>query len=160
MARLALPHLAIFLLCAVGKAQKDNGNQCDCFKTNGSTEAYFSYHRFFDYRNVPSALTSQPAVITQVSDPKNDIASSAFFSDTSWTNDWDTQTWDNSDVLNDSSSDASVLMIYSKNNVYIGKSPHPNPRPRKLTKTFTSHRIQHRFITNLQNLPHNAHNTH
>ncbi|KAH8600076.1 concanavalin A-like lectin/glucanase domain-containing protein [Bisporella sp. PMI_857] len=127
MTRLGLLQLGIFLLCAVGKAQKDNGKKCDCFKTNGSTEAYFSYHRFFDYRNVPLELTSQPAIITQASDSNNYVASSAFFSDSSWTSDWDTQTWNNSDFLNDSSTDASVLMIYSKNNVYIEPSTDSSP---------------------------------
>lgn len=115
--------LLSLLLTTVTGAQKDNGNQCDCFQTNGTTAAYFQNHRFFDYRNIPSELTStsQPAIISQVSDPKNKIASSSFFSAKSWTDDWDTQTWNNADVLNDSTSNANVLMAYSQSNVYIGK---------------------------------------
>lgn len=112
--------LVIFSFHPLGKAQKDNGNECDCFKTNGSSGSYFKYHRFFDYRNVPSALISQPAVVTQISEDKNDVVTSPFFSDSSWTNDWNIQTWDNSDSVNDSGSDAHTLMRYSKNNVYIG----------------------------------------
>lgn len=122
MHRLVLTCLAIFSFLPFAKAQKDNGDQCDCFKTNGSSASYFKYHRFFDYRNVPSALTSQPAVVTQSSEDKNDVVTSSFFSDSLWTNDWDVQTWDNSESVSDSGSDAHALMRYSKNNVYIGDS--------------------------------------
>lgn len=120
MHSIVLVRLVIFSFYPLIKAQKDNGNQCDCFKTNGSSGSYFKYHRFFDYRNVPSALISQPAVVTQASEDKNDVVTSAFFSESSWTNDWNTQTWDNSDSMSDSGSDAHTLMRYSKNNVYIG----------------------------------------
>jgi hypothetical protein len=111
---------SILSLSTLGAAQKDNGGECDCFKTNGSTEAYFTYHRFFDYRNVPSALTSHPKVLTDASDTSNARNSSAFFSQPSWTSTWAAQNWDNSDSLNTSNSDAAILMINSPNNVYIG----------------------------------------
>jgi hypothetical protein len=110
------------LLSAVVTAQKDNGAECDCFKTNGSTEAYFSYHRFFDYRNVPYSLTSNPNVLTDSSETSNAKNTSDFFSNSSWTADWAAQNWDNSESLNTSGSDATVLMINSPNNVYIGMS--------------------------------------
>jgi hypothetical protein len=120
---------SILLLCTVGTAQKDNGANCDCFKTNGSTEAYFSYHRFFDYRNVPLSLTSNPKVLTSASDSSNAPNTSAFFSSTSWTAAWAAQNWDNSDTLNTPNSDAAVLMINSPNNVYIGMSS-PSAAPK------------------------------
>ncbi len=108
------------LLSSFCAAQKDNGQECDCFLTNGSSAAYFSYHRFFDYRNIPSSLTSAPPVITDEIDTKNAEATSPYFTDSSWTKDWAAQTWDNSDQLNTSDSDATILMINSQNNVYIG----------------------------------------
>jgi hypothetical protein len=120
MAGQALALFSILLLCTLGRAQKDNGGSCDCFKTNGSTGAYFSYHRFFDYRNVPYSLTSNPKVLTSASDSSNAPNTSAFFSRTSWTADWAAATWDNSDSINKPNSDATVFMINSPNNVYIG----------------------------------------
>jgi hypothetical protein len=127
MARQTLVLARILLLSAVCAAQKDNGAECDCFKTNGSTEAYFSYHRFFDYRNVPYSLTSTPKVLTNPSDTSGAGNSSAFFSNSSWTADWTAQNWDNSDSLNISGSDATILMINSPNNVYIGMTPSTFP---------------------------------
>jgi hypothetical protein len=112
--------LGILLLCTVGEAQKDNGAKCDCFKTNDSTGAYFSYHRFFDYRNVPLSLTSNPKVLTSASDSSNAPNTSAFFSSPSWTADWSAATWDNSDSINTPDSDATIFMVNSPNNVYIG----------------------------------------
>jgi len=120
MARQSLVLAGILLLSTTGRAQQDNGPECDCFKTNGSTEAYFSYHHFFDYRNVPSSLTSNPKVITDPRDTSDAKNTSAFFSNSSWIADWAIQNWDNSDSLNTSDSDATVLMINSPNNVYIG----------------------------------------
>jgi hypothetical protein len=119
---------ALLLLSAVGTAQKDNGAECGCFKTNGSTEAYFSYHRFFDYRNVPYSLTSNPNVLTDPSETSNAKNTSAFFSNSLWTADWAAQNWDNSESLNTSDSDATVLMINSPNNVYIGISSSTSPQ--------------------------------
>jgi hypothetical protein len=122
MARQTLVLASTLLLSAVGTAQKDNGGECDCFKTNGSTEAYFSFHRFFDYRNVPFSLTSDPKVLTDPTETSDANNSSDFFSNPSWTADWATQNWDNSDTLNTSNSDATILMINSPNNVYISMS--------------------------------------
>jgi hypothetical protein len=118
------PKLAGFLaICTLAVAQKDNGKECDCFRTNGSTEAYFSYHQFFDYRNVSPKLTANPDVLTNATETQDAGNSSSFFSDASFTADWTIPNWDNSDSLNTAGSDASVLMINSPNNVYIGKFP-------------------------------------
>lgn len=122
-ARLAILLLVnILFLTTSATAQKDNGAKCDCFQTNGSTSSYFLYHRFFDFRNIPSKLTALPDVITDITDVDNKLPSSDFFAASSWTDDWDTQSWDNEAVLDDSTSDANVLMSYSKNNVYIRRS--------------------------------------
>jgi hypothetical protein len=134
MARQTSVLASIFLLSTLGTAQKDNGGECDCFKTNGSTEAYFSYHRFFDYRNVPFSLTSNPEILTSSSDTSNAQNSSAFFSQPSWTADWAAQNWDNSDTLNTPDSDATILMINSPNNVYIGMSSPSSPPKRRQQK--------------------------
>jgi beta-glucanase (GH16 family) len=120
MVRQSIAFASILLLCTASTAQKDVN--CDCFETNGSTAAYFSNHRFFDFRNVPLSLTSDPKVLTNASDTSNAGNTSDFFSSTSWTATWAAQNWDNSDTLGTSGSDATILMINSPNNVYIGIS--------------------------------------
>ncbi len=101
-------------------AQTDNGNECSCFRTNGSSEGYFTYHRFFDYRNVAGASAIPPTVISNASDATNALATSDFFINNAWMNDWTIQNWNNSDSFE--STDASILMVNSPNNVYIGPS--------------------------------------
>jgi hypothetical protein len=99
-------------------AQTDNGNECSCFKTNGSSAAYFTYHRFHDFRNINSSLTANPDVLTDASSTTNADVTSEYFEAAPWTSDWDIQSWNNSDVMGDNS--ATVLMINSANNIYIG----------------------------------------
>lgn len=108
-------------LCNSVVAQKDNAKHCDCFRTEGVSPAYFTNHRFFDYRNIPSQFVSHPAVTTDIDNDQDGPSSSDFFTSTSWKQDWEVQTWNNADALKDSTSDANVLMGYSRNNVYIGK---------------------------------------
>jgi hypothetical protein len=120
---MALPSsiLAGLLLFSLTSAQTDNGNECSCFRTNGSSAGYFTYHRFFDYRNVAGASATPPAVISNENNATEAFATSDFFLNDAWTNDWTIQNWNNSDGM--SSTDATVLMINSPNNVYIGTSP-------------------------------------
>lgn len=124
---MALPSsiLAGLLLFALTSAQTDNGNECSCFRTNGSSAGYFAYHRFFDYRNVPGASANPPAVISNEVNATDALATSDFFLNDAWTNDWTIQNWNNSDSM--SSTDATELMINSPNNVYIGTFPPSNP---------------------------------
>lgn len=111
--------ITILFLSPSITAQKDNSARCDCFQTNGPTSSYFRFHKFFDFRNIPSRFQALPDVITDLTDADNKLPSSDFFAASSWTDEWDTQSWDNEEVLNDSTSNANVLMSYSKNNVYI-----------------------------------------
>lgn len=116
-----------FVLFTVVIARDANGGKCDCFQTNGSTGTYFAHHRFFDYRNIPSSLTSNPPVLHGTSETKHANDTSAFFTGESWTAYWATQNWDNSESINTTGSDATVLMVNSPNNVYIGMSSSKNP---------------------------------
>jgi hypothetical protein len=120
---LALPTLlstSILLFSTLTAAQKDNGPQCDCFRTNGSSAAYFTFHRFHDFRNVNLSLTASPEVLTDAANTTNAKATSAFFLDKAWTNDWEIQNWNNTDGGLATVNNASVLMINSLNNIYIG----------------------------------------
>jgi hypothetical protein len=123
-----LAGLFLFSLPRIASAQTDNGNECSCFRTNGSSAGYFTYHRFFDYRNVAGASASPPAPISSEINATDALATSNFFLTEAWTNDWTIQNWNNSDSM--SSTDATILMINSPNNVYIGTRsfadlPHP-----------------------------------
>lgn len=114
-------------------ARKDNGNNCDCFRTTGATVAYFTNHQFHDYRNVPQQYVSQPPVTVDIADDRDGPISSDFFTSSAWSQDWEVQTWNNADSLNDSASDATTLMGYSRNNVYIGMICHRSSCLHRLT---------------------------
>ncbi|KUJ17797.1 concanavalin A-like lectin/glucanase [Mollisia scopiformis] len=106
-------------------AQTDNGNECSCFRTNGSSQGYFTYHRFHDYRDVATASTTPPTVISNSTNATNAFATSDFFLQDAWQNDWAIQNWNNSDSM--AASGAAVTMINSPNNVYIEKSTDNDP---------------------------------
>lgn len=118
-----LAGILLFSNLRLTSAQTDNGNECSCFRTNGSSAGYFTYHRFHDWRNVATASVSPPAVISNAINATEAFATSDFFLSDAWRGDWTTQNWNNSDSIR--SSDASLLMINSPNNVYIGNSPFP-----------------------------------
>jgi hypothetical protein len=113
--------LASALLFAVSVAQTDNGNECSCFRTNASSSGYFKYHRFFDYRNVPGIAFNPPSLLSNANATSSAGATSIFFANESFTNDWQMQSWNNSDktATGNIGSDATVLMINSPNNIYI-----------------------------------------
>jgi len=94
---MALPSsvLAGIFLFALTSAQKDNGNECSCFLTNGSSSGYFSYHRFHDFRNVAGASATPPTVISNENNATEAFATSDFFLSDAWQNDWQIQNWNN-----------------------------------------------------------------
>lgn len=112
--------LALSTLTDSTNVQIDNGNECSCFKTNGSSAAYFSYHRFHDFRNINSSQTSEPDVLTDANSTTNADVSSSYFDGDAWMADWEIQSWNNSVVIGDDN--ATVLIINSANNIYIGVS--------------------------------------
>ncbi|KAM3069036.1 hypothetical protein ACMFMG_004214 [Clarireedia jacksonii] len=100
-------------------AQRDNAEECTCFRTNGSSAGYFTSHRFHDFRNVEGA-GDVPELITDATNSSNALATSDFFLGDAWNNDWTIQKWTNADSM--ANSDATVLMVNSPNNVYIESS--------------------------------------
>jgi hypothetical protein len=118
MSSVALP---LFIFCALlvsfATAQTDNGNECSCFLTNDSTAAYFTYHRFWDFRNIAAPLSTEPDVLIDPTLTLNAGPTSSYFTNELWTQDWTLQAWNNSDSM--SADGATVLMINSLNNVYI-----------------------------------------
>ncbi|PBP16644.1 putative endo-1,3(4)-beta-glucanase [Diplocarpon rosae] len=118
---LALPasilvSLLLFSLPSLTAAETDNGDECSCFRTNGSSKGYFLNHQFHDYRNIAGA-SSAPALITNATIATNALATSSFFGQQAWTSEWAIQSWNNSDDI--ATSGASVLMVNTPNNVYI-----------------------------------------
>lgn len=107
---------SITLISTVG-AQKDNAPRCECFRTNGSTH-YFANHIFRDFRNIGGNSGDVPAIITDVDRSVAAQATSKYFLSDAWQDIWVTQSWNNSAVMEENS--ATVLMVNSPNNVYIG----------------------------------------
>ncbi|KAI1212954.1 glycoside hydrolase family 16 protein [Annulohypoxylon truncatum] len=95
-----------------------NGDQCNCYLTNGSSGHYFTTHKFFDFRDM-SDVAGVPALITDPDESAQAGVTSEYFSSSDWSDYWTLQSWNNSASLKSDDSDASVLMIHSLNNVYI-----------------------------------------
>jgi hypothetical protein len=116
----------LFVGLALAQVEKQNGEECSCFLTNGSSSSYFTNHRFYDFQNV-QINTTIPPLVTEYNNASNLQATSEFFIGDPWNNDWSTQTWNNSDTLTPetaASGGATVLMLNSANNIYIRSYNH------------------------------------
>lgn len=118
-----LSGLSFFLFTTLTTAQKDNANRCECFRTNGS-EHFYSNHIFRDFRNIGGNSGDVPAIITDAAASASALATSNYFLSDEWKDIWATQSWNNSEVMTQNS--ASILMVNSPNNVYIGMSSSPS----------------------------------
>jgi hypothetical protein len=116
-----VPGFALVLLTSLAIAQKDNGDECNCFRTNESSAGYFTNHQFHDFRNVDDALLTVPSIIKNATDNANAPATFDFSTGTTFAGEWTPVNWDNSDTLGTADSDATVFMVNSPNNVYIGR---------------------------------------
>lgn len=110
----------LFLFISNTTAQKDNGEECSCFRTNGTSAGYFTSHHFYDYRNVTGA-SAVPDVITDANATTYAPPTSDFLTGGEFAADWIIETWNNSDQIGAAGSDATTLMVNSANNVYIGR---------------------------------------
>lgn len=120
-----LPYLTI-------AAVKDNGKQCDCFRTTGPSAGYFTNHMFHDFRSL--SANEVPKILSSEKDTTEAPVTNSFFKSSAWTKNWYIQHWNNTDSMDRTS--ATLLMINSPNNVYIEKSP-TNPKQTWLTlRTF------------------------
>ncbi|RYP64427.1 hypothetical protein DL771_008759 [Monosporascus sp. 5C6A] len=93
-------------------------NQCQCYLTNGSNAQYFTKHKFFDFRSL-SQYAGVPEMIQDPWDSSHADATSDYFLSDEWTDNWGTQTWNNSEQLDSGANDASYLLVNSPNNIYI-----------------------------------------
>lgn len=105
-------------------------SKCNCYRTNTSTSHYFKNHKFFDFRSL-SQYARVPAPIDAAQGAADAPATSAYFLSPEWTNNWSIQSWNNSAHIGDGSdvtgSDATVLMVNSRNNIYIQHNDDPKP---------------------------------
>lgn len=124
--------VAIAFFTAVSEAAYPltTDNNCHCYMTNASTpinSAYFSYHQFFDFRNL-SQHVNVTTPIPSFDDNALSPPSSSYFLSQEWNSSWSIMSWNNTALLslNDSTlNDATVKMVNSPNNVYIERSTDP-----------------------------------
>ncbi|KAH7272884.1 hypothetical protein FSOLCH5_003174 [Fusarium solani] len=113
-------YLQLAVLSTVVHGTSTGDDECDCYLTNGTNSAYYSQHKFFDFRDL-GKYAGVPDVIKNASET-GDITSDYFESD-DWNDSWGIQDWSNRKSGGVSlSGDASVLMVNSPNNIYIEKN--------------------------------------
>jgi beta-glucanase (GH16 family) len=96
-------------------------SNCHCYKTNATTTNYFSHHQFFDFRSLQQ-YANVPKPIDNFDANAAAPPSSAFFSNSNFTNAWAIMNWNNTALLgldNTTLNDATVKMVNSPNNIYI-----------------------------------------
>ena len=102
---------------------------CNCYKTNATSSHFFAHHRFFDFRSL-SQYVKEPSVLPDAASNANAPPTADYFNNPSWTSFWVSQNWNNSytpplNGSDDDSSDATLLMVHSPNNIYIERSTDP-----------------------------------
>ncbi|KAI2472933.1 glycoside hydrolase family 16 protein [Annulohypoxylon bovei var. microspora] len=90
-------------------------SQCQCYRTNGTSPAYFANWKFFDFRNIANPRV--PAAINNRTQALAAPVTHAYFNTTNFTNTWSIQAWVDS---------GAVYNEYSKNDVYIQSNTDAN----------------------------------
>ncbi|EON97744.1 putative xylanase 3 protein [Phaeoacremonium minimum UCRPA7] len=106
------------------KAQLVKDSGCDCYMTNGSNVAFYTDHRFYDFRNL-SQYQGVPELLTDPDDAADADPTSGYFTTEEWNSTWGIQSWNNSGSLTDGT--AAVLMVNSPNNIYISQNTDDSP---------------------------------
>ena len=102
--------------------------------TNGTDTGYFTKHRFFDFRNL-AQYAGVPPTITNAHESGTAAVANQYFTSTEWTDTWMVGNWSNSAGVR---KDSTVLMVNSRNNVYIEANGDSNPA----SQTFLTLRTQ------------------
>lgn len=119
-----LPSTVVSLTCLIASClpvvfangQLVNDTGCDCYLTNGSNNAYYAEHRFYDFRSL-SQYQGVPSMITNQNDTASAQNTSDFFASEDWNSVWTFVNWNNSDQV--AAGSVPVFMINSPNNIYI-----------------------------------------
>jgi hypothetical protein len=118
------PVISLLSICIVTAAALQT-TPCGCYVVNpNSTDAaYFLNHTFRDYRSL-SQYASVPPLITEAENTVIAPPTSDFFAaNTQFNQDWTIQNWDNGYNGSDTTGSATMLMVNSMNNLYIGMLP-------------------------------------
>ncbi|KAF4976666.1 hypothetical protein FZEAL_6704 [Fusarium zealandicum] len=117
----SLCYLQLAVLTAVvWGASEDDDNKCSCYLTNGTNSAFYSQHKFFDFRDL-GKYAGVPDTIRNASRAAD--VTSDYFESEDWDGSWGIQDWSNRGSGGVSlSGDATVLMVNSPNNIYIEKN--------------------------------------
>lgn len=74
-----------------------NSESCDCYVTDGNSSAYYSAHRFFDFRNFTSSdgldYSQEPANVTDSENEGLEETQRGFLNSTDFSKDWLIRTW-------------------------------------------------------------------
>jgi len=106
---------------SLNEKPKDNSPDCDCYVVlsgkESATPEYFQYYRFYDFRNLPGAMSEPPPLLndTQVAGEAPTWQPALFGSD-AWNFDWGIQNW-----TKPSTPDFPTPMNNSLANVYLGE---------------------------------------
>ncbi|KAF2661278.1 glycoside hydrolase family 16 protein [Lophiostoma macrostomum CBS 122681] len=110
----------------------DNSQDCSCYEAlsggDSTTPSYFSYHRFFDFRNLasgPGEFLTAPPLVNNSQDAGAETVFPQYASNlnsSAWNVDWGIQNWSKP-----ADSDFPVRMVNSPANVYILQNNDSDP---------------------------------
>ncbi|KAF1936304.1 concanavalin A-like lectin/glucanase [Clathrospora elynae] len=116
------PTLAAYAYTSTSnETPKDNSADCDCYVVQSGAQSktpeYFQYYRFYDFRNLPGAMSDTPPQVndTQIAGMQPTWQPNLFDSD-AWKYDWGIQNWSK-----DATEDFPTPMNNSVANVYLGQ---------------------------------------
>jgi hypothetical protein len=102
--------------------------RCNCYKTNGQDAAYFTSHKFYDFRDKTTS-DQIPSLLSEAAETSSAPATNDFFNGEEFANFWEMQNWNNSVSLGPEST-ARVLRVNSRNNIYIEKNGDSQASPK------------------------------
>jgi len=116
-------------------------SRCNCYVSNGSDVAHYVHHKFYDFRSL-SQHAGIPPLISNADEATTAPITSDYFSDDSFKTFWDIQNWNNSVSLGTAASNASVLRVNSRNNIYVERNAVENVTPQTWLTLRTARQTQ------------------
>lgn len=111
-----LPFLLALAGIVLGGDSGTSAGGCTSFSINGSSTPvgfFFARHRFYDFRRIDNTFIAPEDTSLNLSNS----SVSKFVNDSSWTDDWDISV----KQVSDYSTDSTVSLQFSADNVYIRK---------------------------------------
>ncbi|KAI8941414.1 hypothetical protein NX059_002637 [Plenodomus lindquistii] len=100
---------------------KDNSANCSCYVVNSgddsNTPSYFQYYRFYDFRNLPDAMSEPPPLVNDTTTAGLEpVWQPSLFNSDAWNADWSIQNWSKA-----ATDDFPTPMNNSMANVYLSQ---------------------------------------